>query len=257
MASVFRQRIAALKEADRAAARIELIEYLEDAAEATRGDSVVLSLLAEETERLGDAAVAEEQLRIALAAKPTDSRARDHLSRLLMEAGKLEEASEIIAMGIKLDATNWRLHRNQARLLDMQGAKPEAVKATYDTTVRYRQGDAELLIEYGAFLFRLGEYKRAQSKFVEANKAEMLKKRPSRPYIWRHDANQRRVFRGKVQSISCNIGQVVASPEGFKARFWRTDPRSQTLRQGDAVDFSGQFNSMGAEALIRHPKPPA
>jgi hypothetical protein len=191
-----------------------------------------------------------------LSKKPNDSRARDHLSRLLLDAGTLPEAAEVIGTGLKLDPTSWRLHRNHARLLELQGAKPEIVKATYDTAIRYRQGDSELLIEYGAFLFRLGEYKRAAAKFADAHAAELQKRRSGRPYVWRDGGRQRRLFRGNVQSISGNMAFVVAAPEGFNARFWRADPRAQTLKQGDLVEFTVQFNSMGPEALLRHPRPP-
>jgi tetratricopeptide (TPR) repeat protein len=206
--------------------------------------------------RLGDAEVAAQHLRQALDKRPTDSRARDHLARLLIEADAVSEAAEVIATGLKLDPTNWRLHRNHARLLELQAAKPEVVKATYDTAIRYRQGDSELLVEYGAFLFRLGEHKRASAKFSEAHKAELQKRRSGRPYVWREGGKQRREFRGQVQNISGGLGIVVAAPEGFKARFWRSDHRAQTLKQGDAIEFTIQFNSMGPEAIIRHPRPP-
>lgn len=256
LALLMRRKLLGLREGEKVAANVELIEFLEDARDATGGSGLIVSLLGEESAAIGQADVAIASLRKALEKQPSESRIRDQLSQALMREGKLEDALAIVTEGIALDAGAWRLHRNQARILARRGAAAEVVVAAYDAAVRFRQGDAELLIELASFLFSRKEFKRAKTKFGAAQAAETAKKRGTSPQVWRDANGQRRIFTGKVKQISGDMATVVATPDGFEARFWRSNPRSQTLKQGDVVEFTVQFTSMGADAIIRHPSPP-
>lgn len=231
--------------------KARILAILEEALEVVDEPNVISSHLGRFEDQFGKSEEAIGTVEEALTLEPSDSRLRDLQVRLLIKKNELESAKLAAMEGIKHDPTSWRLQRHLAQLLRSAGAPIQTVQGHYEAALRHNNGDPDLLVELGAYLFQESEYDAAQKVFDQAHALRLpsVEERKPRQW-WTTEAGQRRVFRGRVKIAREVNGHVVATPEGFEAFFWRDSEHLMDMRAGSDVRFYVAFNCRGAIAKI-------
>lgn len=250
-AYVMRQAVERERDPDRKAVlRADVLSLLEDAYEATGESSIIAGQLAKQWEEIGTVDDAIGILRTALQKSPADTRLRDLWSRLEANQENPEKALNIAIEGTHYDPTSWRLQRQIARQKAALRHPIEAVKGHYEAAMRHRRGDIGLMVEFGAYMFKNRMYPEATAIFSQSKSTAKGYERQQFREWWVDEDGEKQVFQGRVHSLRGVSAQVVAVPENFLAFFWRTDPRYQNLREGDAVTFTVGFNAYGPSAFL-------
>jgi len=229
----------------------EVIALLREAYEATSENPVIATPLAREEQQLGDREQVLQILHSAITADPSDTRIRDLLIQYTIETGELSEALTIAYDGAKYDATSWRLQRHIARILSSLNRPVASVKGHYQTAIRHRRGDINLLVEYGAFLFEHGEINESTSVFNEARALPIsATERKLHRRHWKGPDGRRRTFTGRIRAIRGGVATLQAIPDNFEVTFWMNNERFSSFRVGQNLPFMVAYNAYGPNALI-------
>lgn len=226
----------------------EIISLLDEAYEATEESDVIANVLAQQQKQLGKREEAIEVLQNALDKEPTNHRIRHRLVEYI-STYDVNKALEIAMQGAQLDATAWRLQRSVARLQQITGASITSIKGHYEAAIRHNKGDVNLLVEYGAYVFKSGLYDDSREIFHLASQSPVsINKKRQIQQIWKENNNKKR-FNGKIKDIKGAIGFAISVPENFEASFWRNKGNLIDLSVGQLIEFSVGFNAFGALAL--------
>ncbi len=86
-----------------------------------------------------------------------------------MEQGNMVRARENLELAIKHDPTYYRAHLSMAHYYEKVG-EPKQAEATYKKALRYDSRNGNVLNNYGTFLCKQGDYKKADQYFNQAIK---------------------------------------------------------------------------------------
>ena len=248
---ILRQRIEHETNAEKQAVlRAKLLSLLEEAYEATEESPMIAGELAKHREEIGDLSAALKLVNEGISKMPADTRLRELLVRLYMEAKDLPAALKAALEGVKLDPNSWRLQRLVARIRRQSDHSVDTVRGHYDSAIRHNQRDTSLKVELASYLFMKGLYADAKVIFLSLkNKAMPPNERNRIQEVWK-DATGPLRFRGKIARIVGAGGYVTVIPQNFDVFFWRTRPPLDRLREGDNVELNVMFNSLGPLARI-------
>jgi tetratricopeptide (TPR) repeat protein len=226
-----------------------MLSLLDEAYEVTDESYVIANVLAQQQKQLGKREEAIEILRDALEKEPTNHRIRHRLVDYVSKFD-VNQALEIAMQGAQLDATAWRLQRSVARLQQVTGAPVASIKGHYQAAIRHNKGDVNLLVEYGAYVFKNGFYDDSREIFHLASQSPVsVQKKRQIQQVWKDNRNNRMRFNGKIKAIKGATGFAIAIPENFEAQFWRNQGNLLNLREGQLINFGVGFNAFGALAL--------
>jgi tetratricopeptide (TPR) repeat protein len=117
--------------------------YLETIVRLQPDDLAPKQNLARALEAARDLEGAARQYRDILTAMPNADLTRALLSDVLMKQTRPDEALQLLAEGLKIDANSAIMYRERGRILDQQGRKDEAIQA-YQEYVRLAPGASDL-----------------------------------------------------------------------------------------------------------------
>lgn len=247
LAHVMKQEVEAEQEqAKRDLLQTSIISMLEEALEATDNDPVIVTLAGNHWSLLGSSDEAIQRLYRTIQTEPTENRARDLLIRLLEKQNRLQESHELAVAGAKIDPTQWRFQRHIARLGRKLGALKDTIKGHYEAAIRHNKGDIWLLVEYGAYLFQSDELTAANRIFEESRSLfykQTINKTPT--FWWEESAGKKKVFKGKVLSMSGASATAISIPENYKVPFWKTYAEAGNISLGMPITFQIGFNHNG------------
>lgn len=250
-ASLLRQQIDRANGPEKIALESSLYLLLQEGFDATNESPILAKDLAAQRERLGNIDQAEDILRSAVQLKPADERTRLAYISCMQQQNRLVECLRLTLDGIALNPTSWRLQKLAAQLKMKSGAPINVVTGFYEGAIRHRQGDLNLLVELGAYLFTNKQYEAAAQVFQKAtalkpSDTELHRERQK----WVDTSGNLVSFTGRVDNLMGAYGFVVAIPENFRAAFSRTQAAGSDLNPGDQVQFTIRFNARGPLARI-------
>lgn len=252
---VMRDRLRNLTQEESVIYSAQITDFLEEALEATSKSELITNALAEQQSVLGRTEDAFEMTDRALKDHPADTRLRALHVKLLRLLGRLPDALASAQVGLQFDPNAWRLNHLIARLLRDSNGSIQAIRAHYEAARRHNKGDIALAVEYGAYLFTAGQYKKAQVVFQEAqtiNVGAQHKKLYKEWWFASDRGRKKKVeFTGIIKSFEGAKAIIVATPLNFDVSCWRTQRTMTDKKIGDTVNFYVGFNAFGAEAVIK------
>ncbi|MCA7961707.1 SIR2 family protein [Burkholderia cenocepacia] len=255
MYHVMRDRLQNLSPEERVIYSAQITDFLEEALEATSKSELITNALAEQQNVLGRTEDAFEMADKALKDHPADTRLRALHVKLLKLLGKIPEALASAQIGLQFDPNAWRLNHLVARLLRDSNGSIQAIRAHYEAARRHNKGDLALAIEYGAYLFTAGQYKKAQVVFQESQSINVGTQHKKLYKEWWSSSERGRKkkveFSGIIKSFEGAKAIIVATPLNFEVYCWRTQRTMTDKKIGDSVNFYVGFNAFGAEAVIK------
>lgn len=249
LAAVMKTEAADLPYAEQALARAEILAFLEDAYQTTGRNEIVAKALAEEQKNAGDSGEALAVVEKALGTKEDDTRLRVLHVKLLQTKGELPQALQSALTGLRLEPNSPYLNLAVARLLRKTDGQSSAIRGHYDAAKRHKTRDLDLLVEYGAYLYSVASYKKAQEIFAEAQAipSDINMKRKVRE-IWRKPGtNREEMFTGNVKGKKGTQLTLLATPANFEVSAWHND---NAIRVGDTLTFTVAFDAFGPKAKI-------
>ena len=115
----------------------------------------------------GNAALAEEWYRKAIAKKPDASEAQNNLAVLLLESGKIDEALEASKAAVEADPDGYEAAYTLAEVLEAAGRIEEAIEA-YGKSAKLSPGDPDPLLAVADLSHASGDDAAAAAALVEA-----------------------------------------------------------------------------------------
>jgi tetratricopeptide (TPR) repeat protein len=228
------------------------LALLEEALETTDGAPVIAKALGHFKQNLGNLDEAVRVVSKSLEKNAANTRLRDALIRMKLELRDFHGAYDLATEGLKLDPQSWRMERHVARTSVLLNKPPATIKPHYSAAVRLNKGDLSILVEFGAWLYMIGDHDEASRIFEDAKKLPGTsgQKLHIRNWFTTVDGAKRK-FSGKVQHIKAPGATVISIPENYVAFFRRNRRELTELREGDAVDFEIGFNALGPYAEIK------
>ncbi len=256
-----RQRLSQESSEDRKVLiRADILSILETARESTENDPVIEQEIAREQKMMGELDDAIRTLEAALERQPRNERVASLLVTFLRKKALSDPANgqyardkalEVAMRSVVHAPTSWRLHAQLAWLHAEKGSDVDAVVQSYEAAIRNNRKEPRLYVELAAYLFKRGEYARAEAVFARANGLPITSQAKHRIYEWfTSETGKRREFYGRVERMSGAGAFVRAIPENFEAFFWRKSGDIAMLVKGDEVKFCVGFNCREAVAEI-------
>lgn len=253
---VFKHQIDAESDSEKKRSlKIKALSFLQNALEITEYSNVVAKPMARLKEEFGSTEEAIALVREGVTKVPTDTKLRDFWIELETDRNNFDEALKIALEGTKYDPTSWRLQRHIARLHTKLKRPPQSIKGHYEASLRGNPGDLDLLVEFGAWLFRIGQLSEASQQFNKArNLTESTYHDMQRPrhFIYDEKTKKKKVFTGKIKQFAGAGAYVLSIPDNIEAFMWRSAEELKSLKIGETVEFLIGFNAFGPRAVNQH-----